>query len=374
MKGNRFNIFDVLFYYFLFFVWLGVASSSLNSLESFYAFITSSIFLLSLFYFKRCSWANLDLLNVSDRSLNLILYISICFFLLFYIQSPYSVLQSLTFHALDIDKYDLRVSIISVPLYWVYEGVIKILGCLAIIFALKGGYLKASLGFSIYALFYILSVQKFPIGILLLFAVFVFISLGKLKGKKLFLLPFFVLTVLLYFYSATFKDFKVENLILFYDAIFNRLSVTSELVTFVYNEFITNDLRLGGAILPERLFFILDFTVFSSESVRLPALIMELRGGDFGGANSTFYTEGIAGFGIGFDLLYILIFYFLFFILFYMTKFLNPELRTLCLLVYSLNIINLVNIQMWSILNSCFFAFLFFLLVSCFSKLKVWEK
>ncbi|MEJ6533224.1 hypothetical protein [Pseudoalteromonas lipolytica] len=369
----RINIFDVLFYYFIILVWTGVALNSFASIESFYAFITTSLFLLSLYLLKKNSKFSLDLMSVDNRVLNTILAFSICVFVLFYSVSPYGLMESIKFHALDIDKYELRVSVISVPLYWMYEGVIKLLGCVAIIYALKDDYLKSFIAFSIYSIFYILSVQKYPIGILFLVSFFSFLSFRKISKKIFFILSVFVFFILLYFYTTTFKEFKIENFSLFYTALINRLSVTSELVLFVYNEFISQGIVLGGGVLPERLFFIFDLTLFSDESIRLPALVMKMKGGDFGGANSAFYTEGIAGFGVGFDILYILLFYILFFILVFLTKLLDDGFRIVCLFVFSLNIVNLVNIQMWSILNSCLFTFLMLWVLCLMSKLRFWK-
>lgn len=341
-----------------------------DSLISAYAFFVSIFFLLVLMLLSKVDEFDIKIHFDFDEYISkLLIIITICF-IFFVMISPISMSEIIFFRGLGFERYDIRVMTISIPFYWVLESIIKLAFCLSIMFLLKGNmklYMYCSF---IYVMFYVYSMQKYPIGILFLSHLLVYFKCYKIKFKTALSVTSFLFIILIYFYFLTFKEFTTDNLGAFYNALSNRVFATSELVYFVYHEFLENDIQLNGATLPTKFLFIFNLNIFSGEYIKLPALVMEMRTGvAHGGANSAFYTDGLANFGIGYDIAFVILFALLITCLIYLSKLLPDSLSQVYKWYIAINIINVVNIQMWAVLTSCFFVFIFLFTFASFFKI-----
>jgi len=148
-----------------------------------------------------------------------------------------------------------------------------------------------------------------------------------------------------YFTLLTMGESTFYRYDLVFNAIYSRVWVAGDLIVFIYDYFSESADYLYGSSLP-KLFGVINLNT-QGELVRLPALIMSLRGTGEGGANTTFFTEGFANFGFGFDIAFIVLLFVFIYILFYFARTLPYENKAFYKLIILVSLIDVVHSDVW---------------------------
>ena len=263
------------------------------------------------------------------------------------------------------EVYSTRLEAISISRYWMFVAITNIGLALSVIYLLSRQWLKWLLVSCFYVLFFIASMQKSPIFNILIIQAFFWV-LNHGVSKRFIVIALSILFGFSYYLVAiTLGDADLSRISLLIYALLNRTLVAGYLIVDVYQTF-GNDIDfLRGATLPN-LFGILDFNL-TSRSVSLPALMMSFQGQD-GGANTSFFAEGYANFGYGFDLVFIMFLFFYTAITILSIGLLAPKLKPLYILVTSIVMIELVHSDFWSFFSSQILTGIIFVLISFVAK------
>lgn len=295
-----------------------------------------------------------DILRIPEKWININFAIYVAVILWYLINN----LGSISFESFSPEvAYERRLAAISIDKFWIIESIVKMGFALSLVYLINKKYTKWLIVTALYVLFYVASVQKAPIATYFIVCFAVYVKFNKIDMKSLFALSGFLVFVLFYFTVVTLGDSDFNRIDILVSSLFDRVMVAGELVVFLYRNFSENDLFLYGATFP-KLFGLLDINP-TGRYVGLPQLIMLMNSGEIGGANTTFFTEGFANFGVGFDLIFVLFLLVLVGLILYFLRTLSKELASYFLLVNAVFLIDLVHSDLWGYFHSIVLIFVY---------------
>lgn len=253
--------------------------------------------------------------------------------------------------------YERRLAAISVDKFWIIESIVKMGFALSLVYLVNRKYSEWMIVTILYVLFYVVSVQKAPIAAYFIVCFAVYIKFNKIDIKSLLVLAGFIFLVLFYFTVITLGDSDFDRIDILFSSLFERVMVAGELVVFLYKYFSESELFLYGATFP-RLFGLIDINL-TGRYIGLPQLIMLMSSGEIGGANTTFFTEGFANFGVGFDIVFVIFLLVFVGLILHFLRTLNKELASFFLLVNAVFLIDLVHSDLWGYFHSIVLIFVY---------------
>ncbi len=261
--------------------------------------------------------------------------------------------------------YETRLEAIAIDKYWMLVAITNIGLSLSVVYLLCGERLKWILVTALYVLFFATSMQKSPIANILIIQGFFYVSIYGVSKKFIVGAMSLIFGFGYYLTAVTLGDSDFSRVSLLLSALFERVIVAGYLVADIYEIFGSDVGFFGGATLP-KLFGILDLNL-TSNNIRLPAFMMELKG-EVGGANTSFFTEGFANFGYGGDLAFVLFLYLYTACIIVAVRLLAPTLRPLFILITSVVMIELVHSDIWGFFSSQILITIIFALISLIAK------
>ena len=361
------SIFKPFYILYLVLIVVPISFQLKTLIDSYVFLVTITVFCVFLLLSKmKISKINISELKIEqDHASDKLLYISLFIPLLSSFIYLYLVgfdISILTGDFVMSDKHDLRLKAISVPYYSIFfKNMITILMPISIILLIRQRYIFYSISLVVIFLFFSASNEKYPFLLYFFIALWVIQSTGRLNFKYYMLFATLITVILAYMIKVTMnQSFGFDALGLTVSALFDRISVISELVIFSYHEF-ENGNYLDGATLPE-LFGVIPLNVSSTDSINISHYLMMLKTGGAGGANASFITEGFINFGYGFDLLFVAIAaIWSIFILRLAKLFLSDSNVNTYNMTYMFLLCDLINTNMWVTIHGSGFilAYLF---------------
>lgn len=343
----------------------GIFLSSLESSTTFYLAIVFFILISFCFFLNKSKVFSISISSIlnTPKPILRLLFLIYCFSMIAYFFSVGDIL--LRGIPSPAEVYSIRLEAIAINRYWMFVAITNIGIALSVVYLLSGQRWKWLLVTCLYVLFFITSMQKGPIFNIFIIQTFFWVS--KYGVSKSFIVSAFsiLLPFSYYLVAITLGDTDLSRIDLLIHSLLERTFVAGYLIVDVYQTF-GNDIDfLQGATLPV-VFGIFDINL-TSRSVSLPALMMSLQGFD-GGANTSFFTEGFANFGYGFDIVFIIFLFLYTAITIFTIRLLVPKLQPLYILVTSIVMIDLVHSDIWSFFSSQILTGIIFVLVTLVAK------
>lgn len=363
---RQFSVFSFLFIFFIIFNFFPILIRTFDGIVNLYLTFVSVFFLALLYQLSKLDALKIDFEAPSRRILNsafIFFVITVVYYIIVNDNSFLDLLGEKT----PAQKYKIRLDGIAVRFYWLLEASAKIGLVVSIIALLKRMYLTWIVSTVLYSLFYFYTLQKEPIGSMLVLQALVYFSRNRLTRRSLSILLVGLVLVILYYGFIVLGDTGLGRVDLLLSALYSRVSVAGELVSYTYNYTFDTGLRLNGATFP-KVFGLIDLNFSGGYTVRLPALIMMARTGSVGGANTVFFTEGLANFGVFFDLVFILLLVAYVFILVTASRLVHFQLHGLYKLLVAVFIVDLVHSDFWGFFHSSGVMFVLFALLGLFFK------
>lgn len=379
MENYKYGIFTPFIYIYILFNGI-VIVLNITSVLHYYIFLVVFILLSVFFILNRIDLFRVDFLFFNNIKLfNKIFLISVLVIMLFVFLNKNSIFDIFQFTSLLIDKYFLRVNGVDIPMYTIFfQSFATILLALSFVYIALKSWIRYIVSTVLYALFYIYSMQTAPIVTMLLIHVLIYIKLFKVSYIKIILI-FYIVSVIVFFYvyftvyGGT-DEFKPDKFFIILNSIYKRVTLAGELILETYNYFDKNNL-LNGASFP--IFFgVIDLNIFEADRIRLPSLMMAVcYGQNYGGANTSFITDGFANFGYGFDILMIFIVAgYLYIMVHLSTIFLDKIFQQIYKLLIMIMIIDLVHVQFWSFLESLVFFLIILKILNMVERISIEKK
>lgn len=344
----------------------GIFLSSLESLTTFYVAIVFFILISFCLLLNKSNVFSISISSIlnTPKTILRLLFLFYCFSMIAY----FFFLGEILLRGLPTpaEVYSTRLEAISINRYWMFVAITNVGLALSVIYLLSGQRLKWLLVSCLYVLFFITSMQKGPIFNMLIIQAFFWVSKHGVS-KSFIVTAFSILFGFSYYLAAiTLGDADLSRIGLLIYSLIERTFIAGYLIVDVYQTF-GNDMDfLRGASFPE-LLGILDINL-TGRNVSLPAVMMSLQHDNGGGANTSFFTEGYANFGYGFDIFFIMFLFFYTAITILSIKLLAPKLQPLYILVTSIAMIDLVHSAIWSFFSSQILIGIIFVLISLILK------
>jgi hypothetical protein len=346
---------------------------NISSVLDYYIFLVVFI-LLSLFGFSnRFDFYKINFFYIDEKKvINKIFLFTSFIIIIFALINKNSIFDILNYQNLLLDKYDIRINGMDVPQYSIFfENIVVLHLILTCIFLVKQDKMRYVLSFLLYILFYLYTLQKAPIVTMFVIHFLLYIHFFKLNYKFVILFILLICITIVFFFFSVFGTFDISKSTILFDAISHRITLAGDLVIATYHHFDETNL-LNGASFP--IFFgIVDLNVFEADRISLTSLMMQVYyGQNFGGANSSFITDGFANFGYGFDILMIFILLGYIYIMIYLSKIILDRLfLQLYKLMIMTTLIRLVHIQFWSFLETLVFFLIILKIINILTRIRI---